>query len=115
MISGKSAIAPRRAGVLFTLLFLLVGWSVSLVPGTAVAGFDPFEATIGELNRAFDEGRLTSEELVRYYLDRIEAFEDKGPEINALITINPKALDRARTGNGWKRAREACCTASRSS
>ena len=53
-------------------------------------------ATLEEVNQAFDEGRLTSEHLVELYLARIEAFDKAGPMLNAVIALNPKALDRAR-------------------
>jgi amidase len=54
------------------------------------------EATIGEIHEAMEDGRLTAEQLVQSYLNRIEAYDKQGPSINALITINPAALDRAR-------------------
>ena len=53
-------------------------------------------ATIEDLNRAFDAGTLTAERLVRRYLDRIAAYDDAGPVLNAVITLNARALDRAR-------------------
>jgi amidase len=58
--------------------------------------FRPANATIEELRRALDAGQLNSEQLVRYYLDRIERFDKKGPHINALISLNPNALEQAR-------------------
>ncbi len=96
MTLRKSTTSPSMGRVILPLLFFLVAWSFPAGPQTAVAGFEIFEATIGDINRAFEEKRLTSEQLVRYYLDRIEAFEDKGPGINALVTVNPEALTRAR-------------------
>ena len=53
------------------------------------------EATIAEINQAFDAGTLTSEELVKLYLNRIEAFDKQGQSINSIITINPEALATA--------------------
>jgi amidase len=96
MIRRQSSSAWLRARDISLLLFILVAFSFSVVHRTALAEFQIFEATIEEINRAFDEGSLTSEQLVQYYLERIEAFEDRGPAINALITVNPKALARAR-------------------
>src|SRR5262249_56968631 len=34
--------------------------------------------------------------LVQEYLERIDAYDKKGPAINAIITVNSKALDEAR-------------------
>ena len=80
---------PRLPGRL--LLFCLL-----LPAGVQAQGVDVTSATIGDLNRAFDAGTLTSEQLVERYLARIAAFDDAGPALNAVITVNPRALDRAR-------------------
>ena len=37
-------------------------------------------------------GTLTSEALTKAYLDRIAAIDDAGPQLNAVIEINPKAI-----------------------
>jgi Asp-tRNA(Asn)/Glu-tRNA(Gln) amidotransferase A subunit family amidase len=58
--------------------------------------FDLQTATIADINAAFDAGALTSERLVELYLARIEAYDKRGPRINAVITLNPAALDTAR-------------------
>ena len=52
--------------------------------------------TIAEINAAFKAGTLTSEQLVQMYLKRIEAFDERGPKINSVITLNPQALELAR-------------------
>jgi amidase len=53
-------------------------------------------ATVADLNAAFKSGELTSEQLVKLYLARIDAYDKRGPKINAVITLNPKALEIAR-------------------
>jgi len=58
--------------------------------------FNLENATIVEINKAFKAGVLTSERLVQLYLNRISAYDQQGPAINALITINPNALAIAR-------------------
>jgi Asp-tRNA(Asn)/Glu-tRNA(Gln) amidotransferase A subunit family amidase len=40
-------------------------------------------------------GDLSARQLVRLYLDRIESYDKQGPALNAIITINPRALERA--------------------
>ncbi len=57
--------------------------------------YDAFEKTIPELQEAMERGEVTSRELVRQYLERIEAFDRGGPALNALIYVNPKALEEA--------------------
>lgn len=54
------------------------------------------DATITDINAAMEAGALTSETLVQLYLNRIDAYDDQGPSINALITVNPNALEEAR-------------------
>ncbi|MGD1942648.1 MAG: amidase family protein [Leptolyngbyaceae cyanobacterium] len=65
---------------------------------TAPALAETFElqsATVPEIQAAMEAGALTAEDLVQLYLNRIEAYDDQGPAINALITINPNALAEA--------------------
>lgn len=58
-------------------------------------GFDIMEATIDEIHEAFEAGTLTCRDLVQGYLDRIEAYDQRGPAIHAIQTINPQALAEA--------------------
>jgi Asp-tRNA(Asn)/Glu-tRNA(Gln) amidotransferase A subunit family amidase len=60
-----------------------------------VETFTPVEATIADIHAAYRERRLTTRQLVQMYLDRIAAFDKSGPKINALIALNPRALDEA--------------------
>jgi Asp-tRNA(Asn)/Glu-tRNA(Gln) amidotransferase A subunit family amidase len=53
------------------------------------------EATIADIHQAVASGRTTARQLVLQSLQRIEAFDKAGPAINAIITINPGALQRA--------------------
>jgi hypothetical protein len=55
----------------------------------------PLEASIPELQSAMEAGELTSVELVDFYLARIAAYDDAGPELNAFITVNPAAREQA--------------------
>ena len=49
-------------------------------------------------------GTLTSEALTRAYLQRIEAYDKAGPKINAIITLNPHALEAARALDAERKA-----------
>jgi len=57
--------------------------------------FEIAEATISDIHAAFASGQFTARQLVEAYLARIAAYDKKGPAINALISINPRALDEA--------------------
>lgn len=78
----------------------LLAWPIAAQsPGGSSADENDFrieEATIPAMQRALTEGRVTSEELVEQYLERIEAF---GEQLNPYITINRRALAEARQRN----------------
>ena len=63
--------------------------------GGLAATFSLETATIADINSAFDAGALTSQQLTQLYLNRIEAYDDSGPNINSYLTINPNALETA--------------------
>lgn len=70
--------------------------SLLVCSGAHATEFNLQTATIEDINKAFDSGALTSEKLVQLYLNRIAAYDKKGPNINAIITLNPDALKIAR-------------------
>jgi amidase len=79
-----------------TVILITQAFVMGLLPISVLAAtFELEEATIAEINRAFDAGALTAEELVQLYLNRIEAYEDSGPRLNSITTINPNALETA--------------------
>jgi amidase len=85
----KGETAMTHSLVLATAAFLLAAQS----PRLAVKqSFSVIEASIGEMQTAMAEGRVTSREIVLQYLTRIATYEDK---LNAIITVNPHALEEA--------------------
>jgi amidase len=74
-------------------LLLVAATGCSQPPPPAPAEpFSVVEATIPDMQTAMREGRTTSREIVTQYLTRIAMYEDA---INAVITVNPKALEEA--------------------
>jgi len=55
--------------------------------------FDPLEATVEEVHAAMEAGETSAESLLERYLSRIDAYDD---ELNAILTVNPGARERAR-------------------
>jgi amidase len=53
------------------------------------------ELTIGAYHAALRRGELTAAELVDWYLNRIQAHDDTGAELHAVVTVNPRARDDA--------------------
>src|SRR5688572_21298294 len=82
---------PLRGRPLLAALALL---TASAACGTARAASDVtvVEATIPQLQRALEEGRVTSRDLVEAYLVRIATYEET---LNATIFVNPTALEVA--------------------
>ncbi|HEY0510977.1 MAG TPA: amidase [Thermoanaerobaculia bacterium] len=58
----------------------------------AQAPFDLEEMTIADLKAALRSGKETARSLTEKYLARIEALNTKGPELRAVIEVNPEAL-----------------------
>lgn len=91
------------------ILRLLMAWTLALtavLPLALHAGTLNLEtATIADLDAAFAAGKLTSEQLVRSYLKRIDAYDKQGPRINAVITLNPKAMEIAKALDAERKAK----------
>ena len=92
----------RLAAPAWMFLAMVAGCATPEAP--APASFQVAEASIGDLAAAMDVGRVTSEELVERYLARIEAFDDQGPALNTIITLNPEAAATARALDAERRA-----------
>jgi amidase len=69
------------------------------VPSSAitVASFELDEIPLSELVAGVAQGRWTSERLTELYLARIAAIDRAGPRLNAVIELQPRALEFART------------------
>lgn len=87
----------RGAGVL-----LMAG----MVAAAQAGAVEVAEASIPQLQAAMAKGQLTSRQLVEAYLARIAAYDQAGPQLNSIITLNPRALaeadalDRERASKG---------------
>jgi len=53
------------------------------------------ETTIADLEAAYMSGSTTARAVTQAHLDRIAAYDKRGPLINSLISVNPRALDDA--------------------
>lgn len=61
-------------------------------PATAPAGFELDEVTIADLQKRMSSGADTAHSITEKYLARIEALDRKGPELRAVLEVNPEAL-----------------------
>ena len=87
------------------LLLRTAGCLLALLIATrAGAGtLDLQTATIADLDAAYATGKLTAVKVTRAYLARIAAYDKKGPAINAVITLNPKAIAEAKALDAERR------------
>ena len=65
------------------------------------------ETTLADLERGFREGRFTARSVTEWYLARIDSLDKKGPAVNAVIELNPEALQIADALDRERRAKGA--------
>jgi amidase len=98
----------RRLLVLATLTALLLGVVGASAPSaiaasptsTRVAGINIDAKTIPQLESLMNRHRLSSVQLIEFYLHRIKSLN---PRLHAVITVNPKALALARAADSARR------------
>ncbi|CAE7076642.1 unnamed protein product [Rhizoctonia solani] len=106
----------RRLGLgLFSCFIIAVllpraSCTPSTIPCNETSRFpDLYEASIRELECGLDNGYFTSVDLVKAYLKRIDQVNHKGPNLRAVLEVNPRALEQAalldhERSNGAKRS-----------
>jgi amidase len=62
---------------------------------SVAASFTLEEATISSISEAYNNGVINAKQLVQMYLNRIAAYEDGGPKLNVITTVNSQALNIA--------------------
>ncbi|TDQ31471.1 amidase [Zeaxanthinibacter enoshimensis] len=55
----------------------------------------PNEVTIQDIHKGYESGSFTVSEVTKFYLDRVNELSFNGPELNAVISLNPDAMDIA--------------------
>ncbi|PYR40258.1 MAG: hypothetical protein DMF93_11535 [Acidobacteria bacterium] len=81
-----------------------VGLIAPLPPPAPASSFDVTEKSIVQLLAAQRIGTVNSHVLVEKYLARIKAYDQDGPRLNAMIALNPKALEEADALDAERRA-----------
>ncbi|EKM56725.1 uncharacterized protein PHACADRAFT_254013 [Phanerochaete carnosa HHB-10118-sp] len=69
-------------------------WTAAVVGARKVLP-DLYEASISELQAGLDAGDFTSVDLVKAYFARIDEVNLKGPQLRAVLEMNPSALTEA--------------------
>jgi len=83
-----------RHGFVPAVLILFSSFFAGLAQ-SQTRGFRLMDTTVQDVHDAYKSHRLTAHQLVQLYLNRIEAYDKKGPGLNSIITINPRALQEA--------------------
>jgi amidase len=92
----------RSALLLFSLGLACCGCRGAA--STAARPFEPAEATIEDMEAGMEAGTLTARALTTAYLDRIREIDRAGPRLDAVIELNPDALDIADRLDAERRA-----------
>ena len=85
--------------------WLAAAIAATLCASAAAAPVDLSNATVADLQAAMAKGTLSSEQLIKMSVARINAYDDAGPKLNALILVNPHALDQARALDAERKAK----------
>jgi Asp-tRNA(Asn)/Glu-tRNA(Gln) amidotransferase A subunit family amidase len=94
------ALSPRRlpaTGLLalgLLVVLVLVGFTLSARADASTLELETL--TGAQAEKMLQEGQVSSVELVKAYIARIEALNKSGPGINAVTQINPNALQEAK-------------------
>ncbi len=96
MTTRPALSAPTAFQAAFRAAALALATAFAALPAARAAQFDLSTAGVPEIHAAIDAGALTYEKLVSLYLARIQAYDDAGPALNTIITLNPRALETAR-------------------
>src|SRR5712672_914417 len=74
----------------------MIGVTAVLIASEAAAqDFVIEETTVAGIQQALQTNARTGRQIVQAYLDRIAAYDHKGPAFNSILTLNPKALAEA--------------------
>src|SRR5512145_2418443 len=68
---------------------------LTTMPAAQAPPFQVVETTIADVHAALRDKRLTCRALVDAYLARIDAYDKKGPALNAIVAVNPRAREEA--------------------
>jgi Asp-tRNA(Asn)/Glu-tRNA(Gln) amidotransferase A subunit family amidase len=103
-IPARSSAQRSAAALIWIVIGTVVGGPQHLA-AQQERTFDLLTASVSDIQDAVAAGALTYERLVRLYLNRIEAYDQRGPKLNAVIEVNPKALEIARALDEERRTR----------
>ena len=96
----------RELGAALSLLFVIL-MMTALVGNASAAPYKVTEKDITTLQADMAEGRVTSADLARAYIARIDALDRNGPQLRAVIAVNPNAIADAMALDAERKAKGA--------
>jgi amidase len=85
-----------RAHVIISLLSLGIITGAAAPARADAPPFQLMDATIASVHAALRNHAITCTGLTQAYLSRIAAYDKKGPDLNAVLTLNPNAVAEAK-------------------
>jgi hypothetical protein len=100
MMHRRAFLATTAAGAASAMLGISLTMAQTGPPflsqnSVGIASFSVVEASVAGLEAAYISGQITARAITQAHLDRIAAYDKRGPLINSLITVNPRALEEA--------------------
>ena len=93
--SFNKRIARQYSPLILAIIFLITANACqqeSISSRESLNDFTYLEYSIDQLQKGYDEGNFTIEEVTRAYLSRIEAIDRDGPQLRSIIQVNPDAI-----------------------
>jgi amidase len=97
--------ARRRVALALAVSSLAAGAAAPVA--SAAEPIDLEQATVAELQSRMAAGTLTSVELTRLYSERVAALNTRGPGLQAVRMLNPKAIAEAQAADAARAAGKA--------
>jgi amidase len=91
----KAALARNTRASVAALLLLVFTSALAGAQPPNPTRFVPEEATVSSIHAALSSRQATCVQVTQAYLNRIDAYDHKGPALNAILSVNPRALDTA--------------------
>jgi Asp-tRNA(Asn)/Glu-tRNA(Gln) amidotransferase A subunit family amidase len=102
------ALSPRRllATVLAAVGLLVALAMMSDISSARAATLNLETLTASEAEKMLQSGELTSVELVKDYIARIEAISKSGPSLNVVTQLNPNVLEEAKQADKERKSKK---------
>ena len=112
MSAGAPKMTAAQGLLVIAACFVMAACSPSSPPAASATpaaatngpGIDVIELSATDALQRMASGSLTSRVLTQAYLNRIAAIDDSGPALNAVIDLNPAALEDAATLDAERKA-----------